>query len=74
MNESVFKRQMESRAKRLVKLLDVSAPDAIIGNEVILILKAAMGYCPSAVGAGLASWLGESARNEGVINEPEESG
>ncbi len=57
-----FRDLLEHRSKRLGKLIKMSAPGNLIGQEVILVMQAAMGYCPEEVSHSMQKWLSGEVR------------
>ena len=53
----ILQDSLELRSRRLVSLVENSAPKPIIGREVVLVLEAAMGYCPKEVSDSFEHWL-----------------
>jgi hypothetical protein len=57
LTQKVGKHMLEMRAKRLVRLLELNAPDQILANEAVLILRAACQISPELTGTVLAEDL-----------------
>lgn len=55
---------LERRAKRLVHLIDISAPSQLISTEVMLIVQAAMGCHPEEITKVFANWLASVGRRD----------
>jgi len=56
-----FRDALERRSKRLVNLVEISAPDHLVGQEIALVFQAAIGYCPDEVFNCMSDWLAASA-------------
>lgn len=56
MNERFFYDALERRTKRLVSLVELSAPSHLINIEVMLVVRAAINYSPQNA-KELVSWL-----------------
>ena len=59
---------LERRAKRLVQLIDISAPPQMISNEVWLVVQAAMGYCPEEMNKAKGNWLCQPCIEKGTLD------
>jgi hypothetical protein len=62
--QNEFRKLLLIRVKRLVELLEISAPEPLIAKEVVLVLKAALAAMPELIGHILIGWLCGSVRNE----------
>jgi hypothetical protein len=72
MPDNPFKARLRRRAQRLVEAIDNDAPAVMLGQEVLLVLKAGVGMCPFEVGAALTSWFSDTVRFEAdVCKQPD---
>lgn len=61
----IYDVQIRMRVERLQKLLTLHAPKAVVAAEVLLVMKAAVGYCGDAFGTAWQNmWL--SAVRQGL--------
>jgi hypothetical protein len=63
-SKDTFRRLLVRRAKRLVELLEVSAPEQLIAREIVLVFKAGVGTFPTLVFHVFQRWLLGSVRSE----------
>lgn len=56
MSNIFYKNTLEKRSKRLVELLEISAPEQLISREAMLVVEAALGYCGKATSM-VGNWL-----------------
>jgi hypothetical protein len=57
-NKKFFYDVLDRRSKRLAKLVEMSAPSEMITKEILLVIQAAIGYCPKEIGQ-VIGWLEE---------------
>ncbi len=61
-NNLAMRRRLFNRAERLLKLLQIDAPEDIIAEEVFLIAKAGFGLAPAVLGSKIGVFLGSAVR------------
>jgi len=70
--KQISKAKLKKRAERLVELVSSSSHSSLIAQEILLIVKAGMGYCPKALNHTMETENDESAdgtENDGTENE-----
>jgi hypothetical protein len=55
-SQEFFKDILEHRAKRLVNLIEMDNK-RLISQEIVLIVEAAMGFCPDEVSKSMMVWI-----------------
>lgn len=59
---AIYRMALERRVTRLGKLIALKAPPYIIAHEVILVMKAAVGFCGDAFGTAWQHFMLQSVR------------
>lgn len=69
--KDTFKTALFNRASRLARLTELKAPESVLMNEVMRVIKAAACINPEEMGAALMTWIAGHARaGHGLCSDP----